>query len=110
MHGALIRTPDGAGLKQLAALFERASAVVSTDTGPMHLAVAMGTPVVALFGPTSPGRTGPHGDGHTVLRSPVPCSPCFSKRCIAREVEPMACMKGITPEAVVAAVERVLGR
>src|SRR5205823_8953974 len=50
-------------------------------SGPMHLAAAVGTPVIALFGPTDPARTGPYGAGHTVLRSGVPCSPCFSRQC-----------------------------
>jgi len=107
MKSRMIRTNGVGGLKVLAALLERASALVSTDTGPMHIAAAVGTPVVALFGPTAPNRTGPHGDRHIVLRSGVPCSPCFSKRCIAREVEAMACMKRITTDAVVAAVNRL---
>jgi|Deesub1362A_J573_1020465.scaffolds.fasta_scaffold00310_22 lipopolysaccharide heptosyltransferase I len=83
----------------LAALLKRARVVVSVDTGPMHLAVAVGTPVVALFGPTAPWRTGPFGRGHRVLRPSLPCSPCFQRRCSRR-----ACMREIDPEAVLRAV------
>jgi heptosyltransferase-1 len=110
MKTPMIRTNGEGGLKALAALYERARVVISTDTGPMHIAAAVGTPVVAIFGPTSPQRTGPYGPGNLVLRSGVPCSPCFSKRCIAREVEPMACMRRISADDVVAAVVGVLGR
>lgn len=85
-------------LKELAALFQLARAVLATDTGPMHLAAAVGTPVVALFGPTAPWRTGPVGEAHRILRAEAPCSPCFKKECSTRE-----CMKGITVAQVLAA-------
>jgi ADP-heptose:LPS heptosyltransferase len=54
---------------------------VTTDTGPMHLAAAVDTRVVALFGPTAPWRTGPFGDGHQVIRTAPACSPCFKRQC-----------------------------
>ncbi len=68
-------------LGELAALFRRARVAVTTDTGPMHLAAALGTPVVALFGPTAPWRTGPFGAGHEIVRLQLECSPCFQRRC-----------------------------
>jgi 3-deoxy-D-manno-octulosonic-acid transferase/heptosyltransferase-1 len=86
-------------LKQLAALYKRARLVVSTDTGPMHLAAAVGTPVVALFGPTAPWRTGPFGPGHHIVRAPAPCAPCFKRRCDAG-----GCMHRISVDRVLAAV------
>lgn len=110
MTTPMIRANGAGGLKALAALYERARVVVSTDTGPMHIAAAVGTPVVALFGPTSPQRTGPYGRQHAVLSSAVPCSPCFSKTCVAREVEALACMKRISPETVVGAVLEMIHR
>jgi len=55
-------------LKELAAVMQRANLVVSNDSGPMHIAAAMGTKVVALFGPTQTNKTGPYGDGHIVLQ------------------------------------------
>jgi len=68
-------------LTELAALYEKAALVISTDTGPMHLAAAVGTPVVALFGPTASWRTGPYGTDHQVIRAELGCSPCFKRRC-----------------------------
>lgn len=89
-------------LRDLAALFEVAKCVVSIDTGPMHLAAAVGTPVVALFGPTAPWRTGPFGKGHQVIRADVSCSPCFKKRC-----ESVVCMKDISVEQVFDSVIKI---
>ncbi|MDQ7838417.1 MAG: lipopolysaccharide heptosyltransferase II [Thermodesulfobacteriota bacterium] len=68
-------------LRELAHLYSLSRVMVTTDTGPMHIAAAVGTPVVALFGPTAPWRTGPFGDGHVVIRKELPCSPCFKKKC-----------------------------
>jgi len=93
-------------LKQLAYLYQRCAVVISTDTGPMHIAAAMKYPtVVALFGPTSPVRTGPYGSAQKVVRSGVACSPCFKKRC-----DDMQCMRQITVDMVYGAVKEVLAR
>jgi ADP-heptose:LPS heptosyltransferase len=104
---SVLRLDGQTTLKGLAAVYRSASALVSTDTGPMHLAAAVGTPVVALFGPTAPWRTGPYGQGHVVLRSRVACSPCFSRSCKTTALEPMACMKRITAQQVVEGVARL---
>ncbi|MFA6411518.1 MAG: lipopolysaccharide heptosyltransferase II [Syntrophales bacterium] len=90
-------------LKDLACLYRQAAVVVTTDSGPMHIAAAVGTPVVALFGPTDPRRTGPYGFGHTVIRKTLPCSPCFLKQCPTR-----GCMEGITVEEVLEGVKEKL--
>ena len=89
-------------MKELIALLRRLRVFITNDSGPMHLAAAVGTPVIALFGPTDPGRTGPYGDGHRVLRSGVPCSPCFSRHC-ANAVE-MECLTSIQPQQVIESV------
>lgn len=81
MDGVALNLAGRTSLKQLAALYERARCVITTDTGPMHLAAAVGTPVVALFGPTAPWRTGPFGAGHRIVRLGPACSPCFKRRC-----------------------------
>jgi heptosyltransferase-1 len=86
-------------LKTLAALYEGTRVVVATDTGPMHLAAAVGTPVVALFGPTAPWRTGPFGSGHQVIRVGLDCSPCFKRQCPTIE-----CMEEISVEQVLSGI------
>jgi 3-deoxy-D-manno-octulosonic-acid transferase/heptosyltransferase-1 len=90
-------------LRELAALYKKAAIVVTTDSGPMHLAAAVGTPVVALFGPTDPARTGPYGAGHRVIRTGVSCSPCFRKQCPHPR-----CMTEISVDAVFDAVREKL--
>jgi 3-deoxy-D-manno-octulosonic-acid transferase/heptosyltransferase-1 len=92
-------------LKQLAAVYRQSALVVSTDTGPMHLAAAVGTPVVALFGPTAPWRTGPFGEGHRVVRTSPPCSPCFRRHCDEHRCR---CMMDISVDMVLAHVQLIL--
>ncbi|MGE5839431.1 MAG: glycosyltransferase family 9 protein [Deltaproteobacteria bacterium] len=106
LGSSVIRLDGLTTLKVLAAVYRSAAVVVSTDTGPMHLAAAVGTPVVALFGPTAPWRTGPYGKGHQVLRAGVGCSPCLSRSCRTADLEPMACMAQIAVEQVAEAVAR----
>ena len=89
-------------LRRLPALLSTASAMVTNDSGPMHIASALGVSVVALFGPMSAIRTGPYGDGHDVLTGQVPCSPCFSRVC--RHVTELECLHLITPTQVVDAI------
>jgi heptosyltransferase-2 len=89
----------------LAAVAARARVVVGNDSGPMHLAAAVGTPVVALFGPTDPGRTAPTGSASVVLDRYLFCSPCYLKECPYRH----ECMEEITAEEVLRAVERLGG-
>ncbi len=86
----------------LPALLSKASLMITNDSGPMHVAAAVGTPVVALFGPTSAIRTGPYGVGHDVLTGKVSCSPCFSRTC--HNTLPLECLKLVSPQQVLAAV------
>ena len=90
-------------LKVLAALYEKSDLLISTDTGPMHLGAAVGLPVVALFGPTAPWRTGPFGPGHKVVRSEIACSPCFNRHC-----DTIDCMKNITVEQVLTEIRELV--
>lgn len=95
-------------LLRLGAVLERCAVAVSGDTGPMHVATAVGTPVVALFGAADPGRTGPVGDGHRVLQAAdVPCVPCRSRTC--RYVRYLDCMERISVEDVFSAAAAALG-
>ena len=85
-------------------LARRARLVVAADTGPLHLACAVGTPVVALFGPTDPARNGPFAREDVVVRQRPACAPCYSRTC-ARHAGIMA---GITAAEVLAAATRRL--
>ncbi len=91
-------------LLQLAALLERCSLLVTNDTGTMHVASAVGTPVVAIFGPTDPTATGPWGDGHIVVKKKVACSPCFKRVCSTDH----RCMELISVDEVEEIVDKKL--
>ncbi|MFH2012912.1 MAG: glycosyltransferase family 9 protein [Pseudomonadota bacterium] len=95
MRNTALNTAGRMNLKQLACLLSMAALMITTDTGPMHVASAMKTPVVAIFGPTAPWRTGPYGKGHTIIKSGVECSPCFKKKCDTKK-----CMAEITVDEV----------
>lgn len=79
-NGAAINVCGHTTLRELAALIDRASLVVTADSTPMHLAAAHGRPLVALFGPTSPVRTGPFGRTRDVVRLDLDCSPCYLRK------------------------------
>jgi lipopolysaccharide heptosyltransferase II len=80
--------------------------MVTNDTGPMHVAAALGMPVVALFGPTEPCRTGPYGQLNHVLQLDLPCVPCLKSHC--RWSQPMECLRAIPPAKVFDAVKKQL--
>jgi len=88
----------------LAGVLRQCRVLVCNDTGPMHLAAAVGTPVVALFGPTDPSGTAPLGGGHALLRHPVDCSPCLRRECPVDH----RCMTGLSVDAVWEAVRNRL--
>lgn len=90
-------------LLQLAALLKKVDLLITNDSGPMHIAAAVGTPVIAIFGPTRPVRTGPYGNGHVVLQSNLPCIRCLKKRC-----DDLKCMEAITVNNVLTAVKGIL--
>jgi lipopolysaccharide heptosyltransferase I len=94
-------------LKGLTALIAGAKAVLSNDSGPLHIAAALNIPTVAIFGPTNPEKTGPYGwqkkKNLHVVRSDVPCSPCRRKNC-----KDITCMKKITTAAVYKALKNYL--
>jgi lipopolysaccharide heptosyltransferase I len=102
MTGDFVNLAGKTTLRELASVLAACDLLVSGDSGPMHLAVAVGTPVVALFGATHPARHGPYGARNTILHDPVPGTIVPGKR--PTEAEGAACMARITPEAVVKAV------
>jgi ADP-heptose:LPS heptosyltransferase len=83
----------------------RARLVVAADTGPLHIACAVGTPVVGIYGPTDPVRNGPYSLRDLVVRRTPLCSPCHKRRCEIHE----GVMDAITPAEVMRAVDRRLG-
>ena len=99
-------------INQLAALFANVDFVICGNCGPMHLAAAAGTPVVALHGPTNPSQWAPWGNGHTVLYVDVPCSPClnlgFEYGCSALSDGTSPCMHTIQVDEVLKACEKYL--
>jgi len=88
-------------LRQLGALIERTNFYITYDSGPMHIAAAVNTPTIALFGPTSPIRHAPYGTGHIVIQKPIECSPCYERTC-RRNHE---CMNAIVVEDVLQHLE-----
>jgi lipopolysaccharide heptosyltransferase I len=94
-------------LRELAALLGQAALVLSCDSGPLHLAVAMGTPVIGLYGPSDPGRTGPYGQANWVLSGwgGSRCRSC--RRWCGDPYTP--CMRSISPEMVFDKIEKRLG-
>lgn len=84
-------------VRELIALISECDVVVSNDSGPMHIAYAVGAPLAAIFGSTSPELTGPVGEGNRVIRHGINCSPCFDRVCKGND---MACMTSIASEDV----------
>jgi heptosyltransferase-2 len=104
--GAFVfRCDELPGLRALKALIERAALVLSNDTGPRHIAVALGKPVVVLMGPTDPRHTACNLERQRVLREEVPCSPCQKKICPIDH----RCLTRLHPERVVEAAAELLG-
>ena len=103
MTGSFVNLAGKTTLRELASVLAACDLLISGDSGPMHLAVAVGTPVVALFGATHPARHGPYGTRNTVLHNPVPGLAAAGRR--PTEAEGAACMARITPANVLDSVE-----
>jgi len=83
-------------LREIAHLFTLSDCVITLDSAPLHIASAVQAPVISLFGPTAPWRTGPYPASQgTVIRKTLPCSPCFKRKC-----DDHICMKDIKVEEV----------
>jgi lipopolysaccharide heptosyltransferase I len=93
----------------LVALIQRAAMCVTNDSGSMHVAVAVGSPVVSVFGPTNPVWIGPYGRPHAVVRADVPCAPCYLRK-LRNCPNNHDCMQEVTAAMVIKRVERVLPR
>ena len=91
-------------LAQLIAILRESDALLTNDTGTMHLATLLGVPAVAIFGSTEPALTGPLGAGHVVVRKRAECSPCFLRECPID----FRCMKEVESAVVADALREVL--
>jgi len=105
LDGDVINLAGKTNLAEMGGVLKEMDVLVSNDSGPVHLAAALGTPTVVIFGPTDPQRTGPYGEGHRVIKESLSCQPCFSRSC---RKEGIPCLSGITPERVSEAVLNVL--
>ncbi len=92
-------------LGPLVELIRSCELMICNDSGPMHIAAALGKPVFAFFGPTDPGRTGPYGDGHGIYVSGVDCSPCFKRNCANKNY---MCHDSVDGEKVVSEIVNYL--
>lgn len=91
-------------IRQLAGLLGRAKLLITNDSAPLHLGCAVGTKVLALFGPTNPDKYGPTGEYDTVIKEKLSCAPCESATCKHN----YECMKLISPDAVFDAVRMMI--
>lgn len=100
-HGRLIDLSGKTILAEAIDLLSLSQAVVTNDSGLMHIAASFDKPLVAIYGSTDPGYTPPLGEKATIVREPQPCSPCFKRECPLTHHQ---CMRSLTPEKVLAAL------
>ncbi|MFH1421850.1 MAG: glycosyltransferase family 9 protein [Planctomycetota bacterium] len=94
--------PELNNLKELAYLISKCSLFIGADTGPMHIAAIVGTPIVAIFGPKDPDVYKPYCSNYLIVRKDLPCSPCERRKC-----SHLSCLKSIAPENVLSAVKKL---
>jgi ADP-heptose:LPS heptosyltransferase len=103
-QGKVINLTGRTTLRDAIAIIQQARFCVGPDTGLMHIAAALGTPVVSLWGATDPVRTGPYGFADLAIRGKADCSPCYRRRCAIGRV----CMQSITVDAILTMIDRAL--
>ena len=109
MTQAVTRIDESLSVAQLAALLAQYDALLCHDSGPMHVAAAVGTRVVALFGAQGSVVFAPLGEGHSLLSPPIPCVNCVSpESCVKGDTYRMRCVQNISPSEVVAALGKIL--
>ncbi|MBI2441047.1 MAG: glycosyltransferase family 9 protein [Lentisphaerae bacterium] len=95
--GRVVNLAGRLSLPQLGGVLQTMNLVIANDSGPMHMAASLGTPVLGIFGPTDPRRTGPYGQGHRVVKGKLHCQPCFARKCKFKDA---ACLSTVTPQQV----------
>jgi len=93
----------GTTLKELMALVSRIDLFIGGDTGPLHIASAMGVPTVAIFGPSDPLKNGPYGNWHRIIQKNIPCKNCYRRHC-----DSIKCMKEVKVEEVFEAASSLI--
>lgn len=101
--GGVVNLAGRTNLKESAALISLCRIFVANDSGPLHLAAALETPVIGLYGSTDPAATGPRGEKVTVIYKNVECSPCLRRECPTD----FKCMEEITPQEVIEEIEKI---
>jgi len=114
LGSACILPPEGQSLQEMAALLEHCHLLLCNDSGPMHVATALRVPVVAVFGPGTPGRTGPFSDPELfrVVTRRFPCAPCrqkFFQECLPTASRKPICLEEVTASEVLDACRDLLG-
>ncbi len=97
LKNSIVNLAGKTSLRQLIGLISECDAMITNDSGPMHISYAVGTPLLAIFGSTSPELTGPPQDGNIVIKGNASCSPCFKRKC---EQDYIKCMQDVTSEDV----------
>jgi heptosyltransferase-3 len=106
--GSLIDISGKTTIKELAAVSRASDIFFGVDSAPMHIASAVKTPVIALFGPTGESTWGPYGENHIVLSKDLPCKPCRKGMC--EGIDLRECMSAIKPEDVKKAISDKIGQ
>jgi heptosyltransferase-3 len=105
--GSILNTSGRTTMKELAAISEASDIFFGVDSAPMHIAAAVKTPVIALFGPSSESMWSPYGKKHIVLAKDMECRPCLKGSC--EGIDLRECMAAIKPDDVKAAVRTITG-
>lgn len=105
-NGSALNLVGQTSLREAIGIIQRARVAIGPDTGLMHIAAAVGTPVVSLWGATDPRRTGPYGFDHLAIQGQASCVPCRQRRCPIGRI----CMRSISEEQIAAKIEMALGQ
>jgi len=98
---------DKTSLVELGSALQAMDLVITVDSGPMHMAAALGRPVLAIFGATDPKRTGPYGGEGIITHGGLVCQPCLSRVCL-RSQKDIACLQDLDPQRIIDAAVRIL--
>lgn len=108
MGGRVVNLCGKTSLVELGSMLKSAALVITVDSGPMHMAAAMGTPVLAVFGATDPVRTGPYGAKHrtVIMEGKLDCRPCLARTCRRGDLR---CLRALNPDRVLESALEMLG-